>query len=98
MARQGFADIVRDCHAIPEVERARSMGETEISFRVGDVRAAVRRLLPEKGIKPDPIDAYDICQALRKNRVFDEKAGVEFLDQSGTTTTGLDAVLRFRIK
>ncbi len=79
------ARIHRYCRG--EVAIAREEGETQVRFRVGDVR---------DDIGLDYADAaLDICQVLDTQK-FREQARVELLGKSGPVT-GLDTVYRFRV-
>ena len=79
------ARIHRYCRG--EVAIAREDGETQVRFRVGDIR---------DDIGLDYADAaLDICQVLDTQK-FAREARVEFLNKSGPAT-GLDTVYRFRV-
>ena len=80
------ARIHRFCRG--EVALAREDGETELRFRVGDIRDTL-------GL--DYADAaIDICQVLDTYK-FREQARVEFLGKSGPQE-GLDTVYRFLVR
>lgn len=79
------ARIHRYCRG--EVAIAREEGETQVRFRVGDIRDDI-------GLDYAAA-AIDICQVLDTYK-FREQARVEFLGKSGPAT-GLDTVYRFRV-
>ena len=79
------ARIHRFCRG--EVAVAREEGETELRFRVGDIR-------DDLGLDFDNA-ALDICSVLETQK-FAREAWVEPLGKSGPVT-GLDTVYRFRV-
>ena len=79
------ARIHRFCRG--EVALARKDGETQVRFRVGDIR-------DDLGLDFDNA-ALDICQVLDTYK-FREQARVEFLGKSGPKQ-GLETVYRFRV-
>lgn len=70
-----------------EVALAREDGETELRFRVGDIRDDI-------GLDYDAA-ALDICQVLETQK-FREQARVELLNKIGPVA-GLETVYRFRV-
>lgn len=70
-----------------EVALAREEGETQVRFRVGDIRDDI-------GLDYDAA-AIDICQVLETQK-FREQARVELLNKIGPVS-GLDTVYRFRV-
>ena len=79
------ARIHRFCRG--EVALAREDGETELRFRVGDIRDDLGLDFANA--------AYDICQVLETQK-FREQARVELLNKIGPVS-GLDTVYRFRV-
>ncbi len=79
------ARVHRYCRG--DVAIAREDGETQVRFRVGDIR---------NGLGMDHYDdAITICQVLDTQK-FREQARVEFLGKSGPQQ-GWDTVYRFRV-
>ena len=79
------ARIHRHCRW--EVRRARADGETQVRFRVGDIRDDI-------GLNHAD-DAISICEVLETQK-FAREARVELLNKIGPQE-GLDTVYRFRV-
>lgn len=93
--RLGFALLTRSC-AVGVVKAAREQGKSQVALRVGDLRQAIRLLLPAAGIPVSRNDAYDICQELDTD-IFRSQARVKLISTDGPTKAGIDTVYRFQV-
>lgn len=93
--RLGFALLTRSC-ALGVVKAAREQGKSQVALRVGDLRGAIRLLLPAAGIPESCDDTYDICQELETD-IFRSQARVKLISKDGPTKVGIDTVYRFQV-
>ena len=74
---------------------AREQGKSQVALRVGDLRGAIRLLLPAAGIPESDDEAYDICKALDTN-IFRSQARVILISKDEPKTR-IDTVYRFQV-
>lgn len=74
---------------------AREQGKSQVALRVGDLREAIRLLLPAAGLPASSNDTLDICQELDTD-IFRSEARV-ILTGKDEPETRIDTVYRFQV-